>query len=209
MKKFLIIVASLLVMIGINSCQCSNKNVEPVLNDAVETVDSLYVEHVTALDKQAMFTNHGANYKWFETGVVLNNWLDTENDGSIEMVVNIFQVIEDYGDNSFDTFVFKLQHVDGETFEDSVHGFWVEDMPLNDEEIKVSFAKAFELVNQVNLPKPHTRQVVLRKQVGPLDANAQWIFGNQTSQIYVDAVTGEVRDYNPAFGQDFGYAFTW
>ena len=41
--------------------------------------------------------------------------------------------------------------------------------------------------------------MVLRKQVGPVDANPQWIFGNLHSQIYVDAVTGAVSKDNPAF----------
>ena len=116
------------------------------------------------------------------------------------MVVNVFQVIEKYSDTCFDTFVYKYQHfADGTIKEDSVHGFWVEDYPLNEEAIKVTFKEAYEKVMAVNLPKPHTRQVVLRKQVGPVDANPQWIFGNLHSQIYVDAVTGEVSNENPAF----------
>jgi hypothetical protein len=40
---------------------------------------------------------------------------------------------------------------------------------------------------------------VLRKEVAPLDCNPQYIFGNKRAQLYVDAVTGEVKDYNPAY----------
>ena len=54
---------------------------------------------------------------------------------------------------------------------------------------------------EVNLPKPHSKHVVLRKQIGPKACNPQWIFGNITSQIYVDAVTGEVNSKNPAFDE--------
>jgi hypothetical protein len=50
-----------------------------------------------------------------------------------------------------------------------------------------------------NAPKPHSRQVVLRKEVGPNSINPQYIFGNFQAQLYVDAVTGDVKTKNPAF----------
>lgn len=205
MKKLFVILASLLLMIGVSSCNSCSRPAsgdvavaDSVLVDSV-LVDSAFVEKAINLDKEAMFLKN-SNYRWFETGVVLKNWLDEENDGSIEMVVNVFQVVEVIDSTSFDTYVVKFQHVGEDVIEDSVHGFWVEDYPLNEEVIKVSFKEAFEKVQEVNLPKPHTRQVVLRKQVGPVDANPQWIFGNLREQIYVDAVTGAVSKDNPAFG---------
>jgi hypothetical protein len=192
-------------MIVVSSCNSCSRPASgeiavanSVLVDSV-LVDSAFVEKAINLDKEAMFLKN-ANYRWFETGVVLKDWLDEENDGSIEMVVNVFQVVEVIDSTSFDTYVVKFQHVGEDVIEDSVHGFWVEDYPLNEEVIKVSFKEAFEKVQEVNLPKPHTRQVVLRKQVGPVDANPQWIFGNLREQIYVDAVTGAVSKDNPAFG---------
>lgn len=200
MKKLFVILASLLLMIGVSSCNsCSRPASGDVAVADSVLVDSAFVEKVINLDKEAMFLKN-ANYRWFETGVVLKDWLDEENDGSIEMVVNVFQVVEVIDSTSFDTYVVKFQHIGEDVIEDSVHGFWVEDYPLNEEVIKVSFKEAFEKVQEVNLPKPHTRQVVLRKQVGPVDSNPQWIFGNLREQIYVDAVTGAVSKDNPAFG---------
>ena len=185
----------IMLMIGVSACTCTQqkKTSEP---EAAELV----VENVISLDRQAMFVAHGGDYRWYETGVQLKNWLDEENDGAIDLVVNVFQVIEEYDSTSFDTFVYKYQHFsDGSVNEEGIHGFWVEDYPLENEAIKVTFKEAFEKVQEVNLPKPHTRQVVLRKQVGPVEANPQWIFGNLHSQIYVDAVTGAVSKDNPAF----------
>ena len=182
-------------MIGVSACTCTQqkKTSEP---ESAELV----VENVISLDRQAMFVAHGGDYRWYETGVQLKNWLDEENDGAIDLVVNVFQVIEEYDSTSFDTFVYKYQHFsDGSVNEEGIHGFWVEDYPLENEAIKVTFKEAYEKVQEVNLPKPHTRQVVLRKQVGPVEANPQWIFGNLHSQIYVDAVTGAVSKDNPAF----------
>lgn len=199
MKKLFGILASLLLIIGISACTCSSeKKVQG--NDTLRSGEAATVENLISLDRQAMYVAHGGDYRWYETGVQLKNWLDEENDGTIDMVVNVFQVIEEYDSTSFDTFVYKYQHFsDGSVNEEGIHGFWVEDYPLNEEVIKVSFKEAFEKIQEVNYPKPHTRQVVLRKQVGPVDANPQWIFGNLHSQLYVDAVTGEVRPTNPAF----------
>ena len=195
MKKFLVFLMGVMLMIGVSACTCSRqkKDVDPAVTELV-------VENVVSLDRQAMNLAHGDDYRWFETGVQLKNWLDEENDGSIDMVVNVFQVVEKYDSTSFDTFVYKYQHFsDGTVNEEGIHGFWVEDYPLNEEAIVVTFKEAFEKVQESNLPKPHTRQVVLRKQVGPKEANPQWIFGNLKEQIYVDAVTGAVSDKNPAF----------
>ena len=42
MKKLFVILASIILMIGVSSCNsCTNRSTEPVLAD-VETVDSLY-----------------------------------------------------------------------------------------------------------------------------------------------------------------------
>ena len=195
MKKFLVFLMGIMLMIGVSACTCTQQK-----KTSASEVTELVVENVISLDRQAMFVARGGDYRWYETGVQLKNWLDEENDGAIDLVVNVFQVIEQYDSTSFDTFVYKYQHFsDGSVNEEGIHGFWVEDYPLNEEVIKVSFKEAFEKVQEVNLPKPHTRQVVLRKQVGPVDANPQWIFGNLHSQIYVDAVTGAVSKDNPAF----------
>ena len=185
----------IMLMIGVSACTCTQQK-----KTSVPEAAELVVENVISLDRQAMFVAHGGDYRWYETGVQLKNWLDEENDGAIDLVVNVFQVIEEYDSTSFDTFVYKYQHFsDGSVNEEGIHGFWVEDYPLENEAIKVTFKEAFEKVQEVNLPKPHTRQVVLRKQVGPVEANPQWIFGNLHSQIYVDAVTGAVSKDNPAF----------
>ena len=210
MKKVLFtLMAAIAIISGVSSCKCTSdkqETAEPVAEQA-----ELVVENLISMDRQSMYTNHGEGYRWYETGVVLKDFLDEENDGSIEMVVNVFQVVENLDSTSFDTFVYKYQHTLEGNAEDSVHGFWVEDYPLNEEEITVTFRQAYERLMETNLPKPHSRHVVLRKEVGPVDANPQYIFGNSQAQVYVDAVTGEVRNYNPAFPKNaqLNYAFSW
>lgn len=195
MKKIFAFLVGLMLMICVSSCTCTQQ--KETLADS--EVAELVVENTVSTDRQDVYLNHGENYRWFETGVQLKDFLDEENDGTIELVVNVFQVVEEKDSTSFDTFVYKYQHTLEGTASEAIHGFWIEDYPLNDEVIKVSFREAFEKIQEVNYPKPHTRQVVLRKQVGPVDANPQWIFGNLRSQLYVDAVTGEVSPENPAF----------
>ena len=202
MKKLFVILASVLLMLGVSSCNsCTNQSSTPTTPTlaTVEVADSMYVEHTVAVDRQTMFAKGvDDNYRWYETNIRLVNFLDDEYDG-IEEVVNVFQTVENMDEHSFDTVVYKFQHTAEGTVEGFTHGFWVEDYPLNNEQIIVTFAQALEKLNEVNLPKPHSRYVVLRKEVGPVDANPQWIFGNSRAQLYVDAVTGEVSEENPAF----------
>lgn len=193
MKKILFVLIGGLIIAG---CSCSKKNPKE------QEVAKIVVENTISTDREAMSLKN-PNYKWFETGVIFENYLDEENDGTISEVVNVFQTVE--GDSiSFDTKVFKFQHFSDGTFaSDSIKGFWIENFPLNKEEIKVTFDSAFVLINQVNLPKPHSRYCTLRKPIGPKSCNAQWVFGNIQSQIWVDAKTGEIRESNPAFPDGF------
>lgn len=199
MRKLLLFMVTIVTLMFTSCKQCSTES-KPLFGSS----GKLVVEQTISTDRQAMFlkTNKdNENYRWYETNVKLKNFLDEENDGEIDMIVNIFQAIEEISETCFDTYVVKFQHFsNGDTETEDIHAFWVEDYPLNDESIKVTFEKAYEKVMSVNLPKPHSRYVVLRKQVGAVDANPQWIFGNLNSQIYVDAITGQVSKDNPAFG---------
>jgi hypothetical protein len=179
-------------IISCNSCKKEKKQ------EAVVEKAEIVLERVNSIDKEYMFANYG-DYKWFESCIVLNSYLDEENDGTITGVSNVFQVIA----RDFDTKVVLIAHTaDTTAIEAKEHAFWVEDQPLNYEDIKVTFKEAYEKINQVNFPKPHSKQVVLRKQLGPKACNPQYIFGNQKAQLYVDAVTGEVTDKNPAFPEE-------
>ena len=197
MRK-LIFCLSVLACLFMMSCSCE-KN-KPVDNQAVEG-DSigLNVENVTGMDRQKMFQDYGKDYRWFETCIVLKDYLDSEEcDGTVTGVSNIFQVVAEK-DKGSDVHVVMFTHVGDSTQVDVVDSFWVEDFPMNEDAIKLTFKDAYDRVMAANAPKPHSRQVVLRKEVGPNPINPQYIFGNQTAQLYVDAVTGDVKTKNPAF----------
>ena len=92
----------------------------------------------------------------------------------------------------------KAATKDATTYEDK-KGFWVEDYPLIGDSIKLTYKDAFKRVMETNSPKPHTKNCVLRKPVGPVECNPQYVFGNIHVQLWVDAVTGDVNNSNPAF----------
>lgn len=187
MKKIIYLLTLVLCLASCNSCK-----------DTLDAVN-LNVERITTTDKEYMFTNYTGDYKWYETCILLNDYLDEECDGTIASITNVFQVVLSEDANNCDTNVILAIHTPEDTNIEIKHGFWVEDFSMNDEEIKIPFTQAFENIMKVNYPKPHSRHVVLRKEVGPFAANPQYIFGNQDMQLYVDAITGEVTDKNPAF----------
>ena len=205
MKKTFIfsLLISVVLCFAMISCD-KNKNAVPndVKVDTTQVVDGqtaeLNVENLVNLDKQYMFNTYGKDYRWYETCIVLKDFMDEENDGTVTGVSNIFQVVFEKG-NGADVNVVMITHVGDSTQVDVKRGFWVEDYPMNDDVIKVSFKEAYDNVMAVNYPKPHSRHIVLRKEVGPQDANPQYIFGNSQAQLYVDAGTGNVVDKNPVF----------
>ncbi len=167
-----------------------------------QTPAPLNVTNIISTDKEQMYLNYGENYKQFETLILLNNYLDEEYSGIAE-VVNIFQtVVED--STSIDTYVHKFQHfANGVSTSESIEGFWIEDCPLSDTLTIMPYERALELIQQVNLPKPHSKHVCLRNPLGPIVVNPQWVFGNTHSQIWVDAVNGDIKESNPAFPDSF------
>lgn len=198
-KKFAIVIGIILLLFLVGlifwSCDsCANK-------EEIELVTTeLTVEDVIKSDQVVMIEK---NSKWFETCVLMKDFLDEETDGSVDEVVNIFQVANNTPDG-YDTQVFKFQHfADGTIVSDSVKGFWLEDLPLVDSLVQISYEEAFELVQEVNLPKPHTKNAILRNPLGPKPVNPQWVFGNIHSQLWVDAVTGDIKESNPAFPDGF------
>ena len=185
---------------------CSQPQEDVTLADKVkDSAVVLNVEHTIALDRQTMYMKFGEDYRWWETEVHLPEFLNSENvTSNPEYVVNIFQSIVEKG-NGYDTKVWKFRHYPDTIITDSIDGFWIENYALNEEIIKLEYTAAFERMLECNLPKPHSKNVILRNPVGPVTINAQWIFGNIHEQIWVDAVTGDTKNSNPAFPEEKGF----
>ena len=178
MKKSFILafLMSLLTSLFISCTGCSSNKEDVKLQDSVVTTAVLDVEHSIALDRQAMYVNYKDDYRWYETEILLPEFMDSDSATSNpEMIVNILQSVVEEG-NGADVWVHKFQHFkNGEIVE------------------------AWDRMMAVNYPKPHSKHVTLRNPIGPVSVNTQWIFGNVREQLWCDAVTGEIRNSNPAF----------
>ena len=143
--------------IACSSCKNEKKNVN---NDTIPT--TMVVENIISTDREDMFNNVSQDYRWFETCVLLPEFLDSENVTSTPaMVVNVFQSVVERG-NGFDTWVWKFQHFpDGTVITDSINGFWIEDCELNEEVFKLTYTEAFDRMMQANFPKPHSKNAIL------------------------------------------------
>ena len=182
---------------------CNSSDIK--LQDSVATA-VLDVEHSIALDRQTMYVNYKDNYRWYETEILLQEFMDSDSATSNpEMIVNVLQSIVEEG-NGADVWVHKFQHFkDGTVVHDSIQGFWIENWPLEDQAIKLKYTEAWDKMLAVNFPKPHSKHVTLRNPIGPVAINTQWIFGNIKEQIWIDAVTGECKNSNPAFPEEKGF----
>lgn len=165
------------------------------------SVGEFGVEQCISADREFMNLHYAQDYRWYETCITLANYLDDEAcDGTVETVENVFQVVTVYDKTGGDSEVVFIKHAankDTEVY--SQHGFWIEDFPLTDQGVKLTYKQAYDKITATNSPKPHSRKCVLRNPVGPNPCNPQWVFGNIKAQLWVDAVTGEVNNSNPAF----------
>ena len=97
MKKLFVILASLLLIVGVSSCTCSSqKTVEG--NDCLRQAT---VENLISLDRQSMYANYAEDYRWFETGIQLVDFLDEEDstaDGEHPLVFHgqLSHAVEDF-----------------------------------------------------------------------------------------------------------------
>lgn len=191
----LLLAIACIMTTGCSSCQSENKKQEDV-----KPIPELVVENTVSTDREHVWLNYTNDYVYYETTVLLNYFLDSENqDGSIESVENIFYYVVFEDSCSGNAFAVKITHISGYKEESKEAGIWVGDEPLTDENIKLTFKQAYERVMASNYVKPHSRYCVLRKEIGSVEANPQYIFGNTSAQLYVDAVTGDVTDENPAY----------
>ena len=190
MKKLLVFLMGIMLMLGVSSCKCT-KEEEPVVD---------FIEVAINADKAKMDEMVDA-YKWFESRVEYDNFFDADTTLAVVKVESLFQVsVED--SLGVKTFVYDFIHAPGEedVNPECIEAFVLDDKPLNDEQITLTFSEALERLYEANLPKPHSTKVVLRKVLGPKPGiNAHYIFGNTEEQVFVDAVTGDVTDVNPFY----------
>ena len=188
MKKFLFFAVAAVLLF----CGCKDKK-----GDVVDFT----VEDLVYADFDYMCHNYGCGYVWYETELTLTDFVDAEDyDGSFASMTNVFQIFGDDSTSAKDAKVVMINHV-GELMDvKEVQGCWLEDVPLDTAKIKYTYNEAYERLLEADCIKPHSKYVTLRNPLGPKQCNAQYIFGNaHGTLIFLDALTGDVSDKNPAF----------
>ena len=222
MKKFFLCLMPVLLMamaasfIGCNGCKGETPKIDdPVVMyhdyDGVVQDFTAGVAHIQALHKQTMYgliqhlqdeghTIALDKYQWRNSLIILNDTVTMENIDDLH-VVSIRDVFF-YWDNQRGPQVqYITDHVkDGTQIPYPVNDVWIEDTDMSEQPVRLSAEEALQKLKEYNgiLPKD-CDFIILRLPVGPKDCNPQWTFGDVDEVLFIDAVTGEIRDSNPAF----------
>lgn len=184
MKKFIYVITALFILCLIG---CNKKKSSYTLPKVTAEEFTIGVEDITTTDQEHMYLNYKDEFKWCETCVVYNDYLDSDNCKYITEVCSIFYILNDEESGSLDTKAIIFAHKPGSTIIDEKMGFWVTDLVLDKKYIKITFEEALKKLGD---KKPHSKFCVLCKVSAKL--NPQYVFGNAVSYICVDAVTGEI-----------------
>lgn len=208
MKKINFITVLLMIVgmmvSGCSSCQSENKKQEKLYHDYDGIVQDFTanVSQIQAMHKQTMFSLIGSGeYEWRNSRIIFNEVLTFENIDDI-YVTDVNDVFC-YWDNGLWIQFINTNVKSGTQVPWPVNDVWVEDDNLDNKPIKLSAEDALERLKEWNgiLPKDCSF-ITLRLPLGPKPCNAQWVFGSVYDVLFIDAVTGEIRDSNPAFPEN-------
>lgn len=192
MKKIIMFLMASVLLLGAAFCTSCNQE-----KQKMETM----VEQTIKSDRAYMCDHYGCIYRYYETQLVLNEYLDAEGcTGTVDSVTNVFQIVYEYEGGGYDPLVVIFGHSPDAFTVKEAEGPWLEDEDMSGDNITITYRQAYERLMKSNYAKPHSNKCTLRKMVGPRTCNPQYIFGNIYQCLFVDAVTGEVSDINPAFG---------
>lgn len=221
MKKFIIIfLLAFICLLGFSRCTGGKGETQNIDDKVVTYHDydgvvqdfTAMTSHIQALHRQTMFSiiqnlqaeGHTivpeGKYQWRNSLVILNDTVTAENIGDLH-IVSIRDVFF-YWDNQRGPQVqYITDHVKyGTQIPWPINDVWIEDRDMSNAHINISAEEALTRLKEWNgiLPKD-CNFIILRLPVGPNDCNPQWTFGDVGDTLFIDAVTGEIRDYDPSF----------
>lgn len=208
MKK--IIFMSLLLAIvsimatGCSGCQSEKKEqpkgvvIQSADYDGVVQDFTAGVSHIIALHRQTMFNLvKGHEYQWRNLQVLFNDTIKAENidDLHITDITSVFF----YWDNGPWVQYISTNVKKGTIIPNRIQDVWIEDCDLSNCEIKLSAEDALKRLKEWNGVIPEAKGLILRLPVGPRNCNAQWVTGSFGDPVFIDAVTGDITEWCPAF----------
>lgn len=213
---------------GCSSCQSGNEKQDEsekatVYHDYDGVVQDFTagVSHIQAMHRQTMFKlqkdvekRDGVSiegYQWRNSQVQFNDTLKLENIDDVH-ITDINDVFYYWHPVKGPQVQFINTNVkNGTQIPVPVQDVWIEDEDMSTSEIKLSAEDVLQRLKEVNCPIPPAKSMILRKPLGPCECNAQWVVGGIRDVLFIDAVTGDVSNWNPAFnpnnkakGGDFG-----
>ncbi len=207
MKKSLILCLLLAIVsimaTGCSSCQSENKKQEIAYHDYDGIVQDFTagVSHIQALHRQTMFSLIGGkDFQWRNSRVMLNDTVTMENIDDLH-IVSVNDVFFYWDSEKGPMVQYINSHVkNGVQIPFPINDVWIEDADMSKKPIKISAEDALKRLKEWNGVLPQGCSfLTLRYPVGPKECNVQWVFGDVKDALFIDAVTGEVRDYDPAF----------
>ena len=199
MKKSLFICLLLaiagIMVTGCDSCQSENNKQEGY--DGVVVDFNKGVEHIQAQHRQMMYgIAKGKKYAWYESKVMFRDSIKADNLDDVHMVdvTDVFQTFEPALCQTISTNIKK-----GTIVPSPIPDIWIEDVDMSELPLKITAEDVIEKLKAWDGIIPPAKGMTLRCPLGPRRCNAQWVIGNIKDVIFIDAVTGNITDWCPAF----------
>ena len=187
---------------GLSSCNSCSKQEKTAQADYDGVLQDFTagVSNIQALHRQMMYAQVGQEYEWRNSKVLFDNPICSANldDLTVVDVTDVFQ----YWDNGPKVQFISSNVLNGTIIPPAIPDVWIEDASMNEAQIKLSAEDVLNRLKEWNGVIPIAECMSLRLPVGPVACNAQWVIGDVYDVIFVDAVTGEISDVNPAFKTD-------
>jgi hypothetical protein len=212
-----LLLAVMVLVCSCNGCaKTEEQDIQPVSlchdYDGVVQDFTAGVEHIQALHRQTMFSLiDGQEYQWRNSKVLFNDSITLENIDNLHVVevTDVFFYWDEVVGPQVQYIATNVKK--GTLIPPTIQDVWIEDANLSDKEIKLTVKDVLNRLKEWNGIIPPGVSMSLRYPVGPCECNAQWVIGNEFDVIFIDAVTGDISNWCPAFnpnnkakGGDFG-----
>lgn len=192
-----------LMATGCNSCKSENKQESEKVAvkadyDGVVQDFTAGVANIVSLHRQTMFTLvDGCEYEWRNLQVVFSDKITEESLDDLK-VVDVTDVFYYWNEGPWVQYI--TSNVEkGTLIPDRIPDVWIEDGDMIESEIKLWPDDVIQKLKEWNGVVPPASTMILRLPIGPRRCNAQWVIGGIGEVIFIDAVTGEITDWCPAF----------